>query len=96
MIGIILKNEDNVYQYKPFYIRSICILSFNHRCNTQVHTQTFYGTTIGGCVPGVHVIFDGFNTGKINWTNEFNVIFQYHLYNKNKRSSPNNFVNIHT
>ena len=86
MIGIILMNEDNVYQYKPFYFRSICILSFNHRCNTQVHTQTFYGTTIGGCVLGVHVIFDGFNTGKINWTNEFNVIFQYHLYNKNKRS----------
>ena len=53
MIGIILMNEDNVYQYKPFYFRSICILSFNHRCNTQVHTQTFYETTIGGCVLGV-------------------------------------------
>ena len=53
---------------------------------TQVYPQTIYGTTIGGCVPGVHVIFDGFNTGKINWTNELNVIFQYHLYNKNKRS----------
>ena len=72
MIGIILMNEDNVYQYKPFYFRSICILSFNHRCNTQVHTQTFYGTTIGGCVLGVHVIFDRFNTATINGSNEFN------------------------
>ena len=86
MINIILKNGNNVYQYKPFHIRSICILSFNHRCNTQVHTQTFYEIRIGGCVLGVHVIFDRFNTAKLNWTNEFNVILQYHVYNKNKPS----------
>ena len=47
---------------------------------TQVYTQTTYGTTIGGCVSGVHVIFDRFNMAKLNWTNEFNAIFQYHLY----------------
>ena len=72
MIDIISKNEDNVYQYKPFYLRSICILSFNHLCNTQVPTKTFYETTIGGCVLGVHVIFDRFNTATINGSNEFN------------------------
>ena len=42
---------------------------------TQVYTQTIYGTTIGGCVPGVHVIFDRFKyTAKFNLGNEFSVI----------------------